>query len=73
MDPSAPPRIVSVEQDAHQAERTRGLLERAGLGVEAVVIVAPLAEQLIEGDVDDVLRAAATASRRRSAGAASTS
>ena len=46
----APRRIVSVEQDETQAERTRSLLSRAGLDDQAMVVVAPLAEQEIEGD-----------------------
>jgi hypothetical protein len=47
--PNASPRIVSIEQDLEQMGRTRMLLDRAGLGAEAVVLVAPLAEQVIEG------------------------
>jgi hypothetical protein len=43
------PRVVSIEQDAIPAERTRGLLLRAGLQAEAMVLVAPIAEQTIEG------------------------
>jgi predicted O-methyltransferase YrrM len=43
------PRVVSLEQDEIQAGRTRGLLRRAGLQAEAVVLVAPLAQQEIEG------------------------
>ena len=46
---SEQPRIVSLEQDADQARRTRDLLLRAGLQTEAVVLVAPLEEQVIEG------------------------
>ncbi len=43
------PRIVSLEQDPTQAERTRGLLDRAGLADEVAVLHAPLARQLVEG------------------------
>jgi hypothetical protein len=46
--PSKPPRLLSVEQDAGQAARTRFLLERAGLGNEAAVVHAPLIDQVIE-------------------------
>ena len=46
---STPPRILSIEQDAAQAERTRGLLASAGLDREAVVLVAPLEDQILEG------------------------
>jgi hypothetical protein len=42
-------RVVSLEQDEDHAQRTRDLLARAGLQDEAVVIVAPLTEQTIEG------------------------
>jgi hypothetical protein len=42
-------RLLSIEQDAGQVERTRGLLERAGLAREAVVVHAPLADQEVEG------------------------
>jgi hypothetical protein len=47
--PSTQPRVVSVEQSELHAAETRALLARAGLEDEAVVIVAPLAEQDIEG------------------------
>lgn len=43
------PRIVSIEQDAVHAQRTRDLLRRAGLESECVVLAAPLGEQVIEG------------------------
>jgi hypothetical protein len=47
--PGGQPRVVSVEQDDAQAERTRRLLAGAGLAGDALVIVGPLAEQQIEG------------------------
>ncbi len=47
--PERPPRILSIEQDVGQAGRTRGLLARAGLDREAVVLVAPLEDQVVEG------------------------
>jgi predicted O-methyltransferase YrrM len=43
-------RIVSIEQDAAQADRTRSLLAGAGLADEAVVYLAPLIEQDLEGN-----------------------
>ncbi len=43
------PRVISVEQDAEQADRTRDLLRRANLEQEALVMVAPLTDQVIEG------------------------
>jgi predicted O-methyltransferase YrrM len=47
--PGDTPRIISIEQDAGQAARTEGLLRGAGLDGEAVVFVAPLGEQEVEG------------------------
>ena len=46
---STPPRVLSLEQDAEHVQRTRALLERAGLGGEVLVFHAPLAEQQLEG------------------------
>ena len=45
----AGPRVVSIEQDAAHAGRTRELLERAGLAGEVAVVVAPLAEVEVDG------------------------
>lgn len=47
--PGTRPRIISIEQDADQALRTADLLRRGGLEAEAAIVVAPLAEQVIEG------------------------
>jgi hypothetical protein len=44
-----PGRVISIEQDDDQAGRTRARLEQAGLAAHGVVLVAPLAEQSIEG------------------------
>jgi len=42
-------RIVSIEQDAGHAQRTRDLLARSDLSAGCVIIVAPLEDQVIEG------------------------
>jgi predicted O-methyltransferase YrrM len=42
-------RIVSIEQDAEHAQRTRDLLARSDLATGCVIVVAPLEDQVIDG------------------------
>ena len=43
--------LVSIEQDATEAKRTRQLLDAAGLSSSAVVVVAPIGQLRIEGSL----------------------
>ena len=47
--PGGAPSILSLEQDLGHAERTRALLDKAGLGGVAQVVDAALGEQSVEG------------------------
>ena len=58
--PSDPPRILSIEQDVGQAARTRGLLARAGLDREAVVLVAPSRTRSSKGGTRSAMRSRPT-------------